>query len=323
MPRAGAGTVVEPAIAAAARDAALQRAIDDWRRWLTHERRASAHTVAAYGRDLAAFLGFLQEHLGAPPRLADLERLTAADFRAWMARRAGAGCGRGSTVRAMSVLRGFFRWLERNGHAANQAIRVVRAPRRPAAVPKPLTVGDTEDLLGSVSLLPGEQWEILRDAALFTLLYGCGLRISEALALDRRALAQGEALMIEGKGGKQRIVPIIPLVRETLAAYAAACPHRAGGDAPLFVGRRGKRLNPGVAQRRMRALRALLALPDSATPHALRHSFATHLLSAGGDLRSIQELLGHASLSTTQRYTEVDADKLMAVYEQAHPRAKG
>jgi len=312
--------VVVPALDATVADAGLRRAVDGWCRWLIHERRASGHTVAAYTRDLAAFLGFLQVHLGAPPRLADLETLAAADFRAWMARRAADGIGRNSTARALSVLRGFFRWLERNGHGANHAIVAVRGPRRPHAVPKPLTPDDAGELLDSVDLLQGEPWELLRDAALFTLLYGCGLRISEALGLARGDAPTGASLLVTGKGGKQRMVPVIASVREAVAAYTAVCPYRPGGHGPLFVGRRGGRLNPGVAQRRMRQLRTMLGLPDTVTPHALRHSFATHLLGAGGDLRAIQELLGHASLSTTQRYTEVDTAALMRAY-RAHPRA--
>ena len=313
--------MAETALDSPAADTALIRAIDDWRRWLTHEKRASPHTIDAYSRDLAGFLSFLQQHLGGPPRLRDLSGLSAADFRAWMARRAAAGLGRSSTARAMSVLRNFFRWLERNGHGGNHAIRAMRSPKRPHGIPRPLPVADTDLLLGSVDLLPGEPWETQRDVALFTLLYGCGLRISEALGLARRDAPTGDALRVTGKGGKERMLPVLPLVREAIRAYLAACPLRPGGEGALFLGRRGKRLNPGVAQRRLRELRVLLGLPQTVTPHALRHSFATHLLGAGVDLRSIQELLGHASLSTTQRYTEVDSESLMATYRAAHPRA--
>jgi len=303
-------------------DPALARAIDEWRRWLSHEKRASGHTIDAYSRDLGAFLAFLQNHLGVQPRLGDLEGLTAVDFRAWMARRASDGLGRSSTARAMSVLRGFYRWLERNGYGANHAIRAMRSPKRPHGIPKPLTVADAGLLLDSLDLLPGEPWEIQRDVALFTLLYGCGLRISEALDLNRGEAPVSDSLTVTGKGNKQRMLPVLPIVREAVRAYLTLCPWQPGNDAPLFLGVRGKRLNPGVAQKRLRQLRLLLGLPDSVTPHALRHSFATHLLSGGGDLRAIQELLGHASLSTTQRYTEVDSDSLMATYRAAHPRAK-
>lgn len=313
--------MAEAELATVSCDPALVRAIDEWRRWLIHEKRASRHTIDAYNRDLGAFLSFLQTHLGGPPGLSDMEGLAAADFRAWMARRASDGLSRSSTARAMSVLRGFFRWLEREGYGANHAIRAMRSPKRPQGIPKPLTVGDIDLLLGSVDLLPGEPWETQRDVALFTLLYGCGLRISEALDLNRHEAPAGDLLTVTGKGNKQRMLPVLPVVREAVQSYLKLCPWQQTGDGPLFVGVRGGRLNPGVAQKRLRELRLLLGLPDSVTPHALRHSFATHLLSGGGDLRAIQELLGHASLSTTQRYTAVDSDSLMAAYRAAHPRA--
>ena len=313
--------MAEAELATVSRNSVLARAVDEWRRWLTHEKRASRHTIDAYSRDLGAFLTFLQNHLGGQPCLTDLEGLAAADFRAWMPHRASDGLSRSSTARAMSVLRGFFRWLERNGYAANHAIRAIRSPKRPHGIPKPLTVADTDLLLGSIDLLPGEPWETQRDVALFTLLYGCGLRISEALDLNRREAPAGDSLTVTGKGNKQRMLPVLPVVREAVQAYLKVCPWQPGDGGPLFLGVRGKRLNPGVAQKRLRELRLLLGLPESVTPHALRHSFATHLLSGGGDLRTIQELLGHASLSTTQRYTEVDSDSLMAAYRAAHPRA--
>jgi integrase/recombinase XerC len=305
----------------AACGARLRQATEQWHGWLVHERRASRHTLDAYSRDLGGFLSFLGEHLGGPPELEDLEQLSAADFRAWMARRAADGASRSSIARAMSTLRGFFRWLERNDLGANHAIRAMRSPKRPGGIPKPLTVGDAGLLLDSVDLLPGEPWETQRDVALFTLLYGCGLRISEALGLSRAEAPTGQTLTVTGKGNKQRMVPVLPVVGEAVQTYLGLCPWQMEGDAPLFLGSRGKRLNPGVAQKRLRQLRILLGLPDSVTPHALRHSFATHLLGAGGDLRAIQELLGHASLSTTQRYTAVDSDSLLAAYRAAHPRA--
>jgi integrase/recombinase XerC len=300
---------------------ALASAVEDWRRWLIHEKRASRHTIDAYSRDLGGFLAFLGGHLGQAPELTDLENLAAADFRAWMAKRAGDGASRTSIARAMSVLRGFFRWLERNGHGANHAIRAMRSPKIPQGIPKPLTVADADLLLDSVDLLPGEPWETQRDVALFTLLYGCGLRISEALDLNRGEAPVGESLTVTGKGNKQRMLPVLPVIRAAVQTYLKLCPWQPGSDGPLFLGVRGKRLNPSVAQKRLRELRLLLGLPDTVTPHALRHSFATHLLGGGGDLRAIQELLGHASLSTTQRYTAVDSDSLMAAYRAAHPRA--
>lgn len=313
--------MAEAELTAPFHDPSLARPIDEWRRWLSHEKRASRHTLDAYSRDLGAFLSFLAVHLGGQPCLADLESLTAGDFRAWMARRSSDGLSRSSTARAMSVLRGFFRWLEREGYGANHAIRAMRSPRRPQGIPRPLTVGDTALLLDSVDLLPGEPWETQRDLALFTLLYGCGLRISEALGLSRGDAPVGDSLTVTGKGSKQRMLPVLPVVRDAVRAYLRLCPWQPGGNGPLFVGVRGKRLNPAVAQKRLRELRLLLGLPDSVTPHALRHSFATHLLGGGGDLRTIQELLGHASLSTTQRYTAVDSDSLLATYRAAHPRA--
>jgi len=290
--------------------------------WQTVERRASPKTVEAYGRDLSAFLDFLCEHLGTVPTVNDLSALRAMDFRAWLARRAGQGLARSSTARALSVVRGFFRWGERNGHFANHAIQTVRTPKVPQSVPKPLTPRDAADVIDIASTLSESAWINARDVALFTLLYGCGLRIAEALSMNRRDVPKGDSMTVTGKGGKQRMVPVLPVVREALADYLRQCPFVADGDAPLFLGVRGGRLSPRVAQGRMRVVRKMAGLPDSATPHALRHSFATHLLAAGGDLRSIQELLGHASLSTTQRYTAVDSARLLVEYRAAHPRAR-
>ena len=302
---------------------AVLRAIEDWRAWLAHERRLSVHTLDAYGRDLAAFLGFAAEHLGWAPGLRDLENLTAADFRGFLAKRHAFGLARASTARAMSCLRGFFRFLDRNGIAHNAAIGAVRTPKTPRPLPKALSEEEALEALGAIADLSGEPWIGKRDTALVTMLYGCGLRIGEALALNRSQAPKGETMVVTGKGGKQRLVPVLPVAAAAIDNYLAACPHALGGDGPLFVGARGKRLNPGVAQRQVRRLRARLGLAETATPHALRHSFATHLLSGGGDLRTIQELLGHASLSTTQRYTAVDAGRLVEVYRSAHPRARG
>ena len=301
----------------------LARAIEAWQAWLAAERRASPHTVAAYGRDLKSFLDFLTEHLGEVPSLAALAALRPADFRAFQARRAASGLAKTSLARGLSTVRGFFRFLDRRGLAANPSLALVRAPKLPVSVPKPLTVADaaaTLDLAGEADRQP---WFGKRDRALLMLLYGCGLRLGEALGLARREapLAPGR-LVLTGKGNKQRMVPVLPAVAESVADYVAACPHRLERDGPLFVGARGGPLHPRLVQRRMAELRALLALPDTATPHALRHSFATHLLAGDADLRAVQELLGHASLSTTQRYTAVDTERLLAVYDKAHPRAK-
>ena len=297
-------------------------AFDEWMRRLAHERRASAHTVAAYRRDLAAFFSFLAAHLGGAPALADLAALRPADFRGYLAHRRGEGLGAASMARALSAVRSFFRFLEREGRVHNPALGTVRTPKRPRAVPRPLAVGDAREALAQAADGAGAGWIRARDTAVLTLLYGCGLRISEALGLDRGVLPLGRSIVVVGKGGKQRMVPVLPVVREAVDAYAAAVPFALRPSDPLFVGVRGARLQPGIVQKRMRGVRAALGLPDSATPHALRHSFATHLLAAGGDLRSIQELLGHASLATTQRYTEVDSARLLEVYDAAHPRAR-
>jgi integrase/recombinase XerC len=294
-------------------------------RQLASERRASAHTVAAYGRDLAIFLDFLRDHLGGIADLAALSALTPRDMRAFLAHRAAADAEKTTQARNLSVVRSFFRYLDRQGLAGNDAIAVLRGPRLPKSVPKPLSEPDAATALDSTDLTARQPWIALRDAAVLGLLYGCGLRLSEALGLTRReAPVDGMSyLRITGKGRKQRLVPLLPAVIEAVDAYLATCPHRLAPDGPLFVGVRGGPLHPRLVQLLMEKLRAGLGLPDTATPHALRHSFATHLLAAGGDLRAIQELLGHASLSTTQRYTAVDAAKLMQVYEAAHPRAGG
>jgi integrase/recombinase XerC len=296
-------------------------AIAEWQAWLSTEKRASPHTAAAYGSDLARFLDFLTDHLGGAPDLADLAQLRAADFRAYLARRAGEDLAASSRARAMSVLRGFFRFLDRRGLAHNPALATVRSPKLPVSVPKPLTEIDAASTLASVD--DAQPWIAKRDVAVLTLLYGGGLRLAEALSLRRReAPLVAGAIRITGKGNKQRTVPILPVVAAAVADYLAACPHALGADEPLFVGARGGPLNPRLVQGRMAQLRRALSLPESATPHALRHSFATHLLAGGGDLRAIQELLGHASLSTTQRYTAVDMTRLIEIYDQAHPRAK-
>jgi integrase/recombinase XerC len=314
-----------PAPVAAARFPVLPdlgAAIARWQAWLRHERRASPHTVASYGRDLAGFCDFLQEHLGEPPGLGHLARLAAADFRAWLARRAGDGLERSSTARALSTLRGFFRFLDRHGLAHNPALGTIRTPKLPRAVPKPLTEADAGEAVAAAASLPREAWQGKRDAAVLALLYGAGLRLSEALGLVRANAPLCPCMLtILGKGGKERVVPILPAVAAAVADYVAACPWRLPPDGPLFVGARGGPLGPRLVQRQMERLRLSLGLPETATPHALRHSFATHLLGNGGDLRAIQELLGHASLSTTQRYTAVDGAALLAAYA-AHPRAR-
>ena len=302
----------------------LQDLIAQWQTWLRHERRASPHTVAAYARDLATFLAFLAEHRGGPAGLADLEVLTPGDFRAFLAARATAQLARSSRARALSVLRGFFRFLGRRNAVKNAALAAVRTPKLPKSLPRALSVEDAQDALDEASAIAARPWEGKRNLAILMLLYGGGLRIGEALSLARReAPTKPGTIAITGKGGKTRLVPILPVVAEAIRDYLAGCPHELAPNGPLFVGLRGKPLGARQVQGQMANLRARLGLDAHATPHALRHSFATHLLAGGADLRAIQELLGHASLSTTQRYTAVDAGRLAAVYDKAHPRAKG
>jgi integrase/recombinase XerC len=300
----------------------LRAAIGAWLDWLSAERRASAHTIAAYGRDLAAFFDFLGGHRGEVPSLAGMTNLSPPDFRAYLAQRAGLGRQRTTLARGLSVLRGFVRFLERRKLASAPALAVLRAPKLPASVPKPLTVEDAASVIDAAGELSLSAWQQRRDIAILTLLYGCGLRISEALGLTLAEAPCGDVLVVTGKGRKQRHVPVLAAVSEAIADYLVACPYPLAKDGPLFVGARGGPLNPRLVQRQMQMLRDMLGLPDTVTPHALRHSFATHLLGGGGDLRAIQELLGHASLSTTQRYTKVEPEHLLAVYQVAHPRAR-
>ncbi len=308
---------------AGAAEPALAAAAGGWLSVLADERRLSPHTLDAYGRDLAAFLRFLRRHLDFRPGLKDLENLRPADFRAYLAERHRRGLSGASTARAMASLRGFFRHLKRARLVGNAAIAAVRTPKVPRPLPKALDEKDALETVDAIGDLEPEDWIAKRDVAVMTLLYGCGLRIGEALALNRDAAPFGETITVTGKGAKQRLIPVLPAVARAVDAYLAACPHAPGEGGPLFLGARGKRLNAGVVQRQMRRLRDRMGLPATATPHALRHSFATHLLAGGGDLRTIQELLGHASLSTTQRYTEVDAERLRQVHRDAHPRARG
>jgi len=304
----------------------LATAVETWLSRLADERRRSENTIAAYRRDIRDFLSFLAEHRGEVPDLGALGALSVRDVRAWLARRAAEGRAKTSTARALSAVRVFFRYLERDGVAVSSALSLVRAPKTPRGVPRPLSEGQAKAVIAHDERC-GEppDWVARRDTAVLLLLYGCGLRIGEALGLDRADAPAADgalrSLMITGKGNKQRLVPVLPVVAEAIADYLAACPHELRSGDPLFVGVRGKRLQPRLIQHTMAGLRGALGLPASATPHALRHSFATHLLAGGGDLRTIQELLGHASLSTTQRYTEVDEAGILAAYRAAHPRA--
>jgi integrase/recombinase XerC len=296
-----------------------------WLAMLAHERRLSPHTTDAYARDLAQFLRFLTEHLGAPPDLGALSALKPMDVRAFLASRRAGGAESRTLVRQLAGLRSFARHIERKGHAAASAIVNVRGPKTPKTLPRPLSAGNAVAVTDIGTRLGEERapWVIARDAAVLTLLYGCGLRISEALQLRRKdAPVSGvRAITVLGKGGKVRQAPVIPRVSEAVASYLRQCPHPLPADGPLFIGACGGPLSPRVIQLAVERMRGALGLPASATPHALRHSFASHLLARGGDLRAIQELLGHASIATTQIYTKVDSARLLEVYRTAHPRA--
>jgi integrase/recombinase XerC len=307
----------------------VETAREAWRDWLKSERRLAAHTLVAYEHDVATFLGFMTSYLGKPPTLDALSKLKPAEFRAWLAERARQGLARTSTARAFSSVRSFFQFLDRRGLAHNASIGAIQTPKLPRSVPKALSERDMEDLLEAPAEQEREAWLDLRDAAVLLLLYGAGLRIGEALGLSKSVVEDllktgRDTLSVTGKGNKTRLVPLLPQAMEALRTYRDACPWLAarGPNEAFFVGARGGALDPAIVQKRVRDIRRGLGLAESVTPHALRHSFATHLLGAGGDLRTIQELLGHASLSTTQRYTDVDAARLTAVYRAAHPRAK-
>jgi len=301
----------------------------EFARWLAHlgaERRMSDKTVEAYGRDARQFLTFLTGHLGEPVSLAALAAIAPRDVRAFMAARRAGGIGSRSLMRSVAGVRSFARFLERDGKGKVAALAAVRAPKLGKTLPKPLGIATARRLAES-DLRAGEErepWVFARDAAVLALLYGSGLRISEALGLTRAAIpvpGTGEVIIVTGKGNKTRMVPVLPQVTKLVADYVALCPYDLGPDEPVFRGTKGGPLSPRIIQLAMARLRGALGLPDSATPHALRHSFATHLLARGGDLRAIQELLGHASLSTTQIYTAIDTEQLLNVYRNAHPRA--
>lgn len=307
----------EPDLAAAARD---------WLARLALERRASAKTVEAYARDLRQFLAFLAEHLGEAPTLKAFADLRPADIRGFLARRRADDVAARSLARALAGLRSFARFLEAEGRGNAAAFAAVRALKVAKTLPRPVAPDDAR-ALADVASRAGESrapWILARDAAAIALMYGAGLRISEALGVARRDAPVGDRdrLAVIGKGGKPRVVPVIAPVRVAIEAYLALCPYPLPPDGPLFVGAQGGALSPRLIQLAVERLRGALGLPESATPHALRHSFATHLLGGGGDLRSIQELLGHASLSTTQIYAAVDARRLMAAWADAHPRAR-
>lgn len=293
-----------------------------WLDALSHERRLSALTIDAYERDTRQFLLFLAGHAGGPARLADIRELRPADLRAFLASRRKDGAGARTLGRGLAGLRSFLRHLEKKGTVNAAGSRAIRSPKQGKSLPKPLTASQAVRVSSDEGQLAEEPWIAARNAAVLSLLYGSGLRISEALGLTSRDFPDGtRTLRVTGKGGKTRIVPLLPASLEAVRTYLRLCPYMPGPEQPIFLGARGGPLQPAIIQREMQKMRSALGLPETATPHALRHSFATHLLSAAGDLRAIQELLGHASLSTTQVYTGVDAARLLDIYERAHPRA--
>ncbi len=295
-----------------------------WLRRLEVERRASERTVEAYERDVRQFVTFFAHYQGRAVAPDDLADLKPADFRAFLADRRREGAGARSLGRHLSGVRSFVRHLEREGLASSAGAASMRAPKRPKSLPRPLSVPDALAVTEEAGAMAGEPWVAARNVAVLTLLYGCGLRISEALGLPGDALNDPAArsMTVTGKGNKQRLVPLLPAVLQAAAEYRRLCPHLLSADRPFFRGVRGGPLRAGIVQGEMQRLRGLLGLPDSATPHALRHSFATHLLAKGGDLRAIQDLLGHASLSSTQVYTGIEGNRLLEIYDDAHPRAR-
>lgn len=319
---------IAPATAQIEFDCADPTIAQEMTRWLSHlraERRLSPKTLEAYARDVRQLLDFLCEHWGARVTLTRFAALEASDIRAFMAMRRAGDIGSRSLMRTLAGLRSFGRFIEREGKGKLGALAAIRAPKVAKTLPKPLPVAAAKRLADADARAGEERepWILARDAAVLALLYGSGLRISEALSLKRREVplpGEGDVLVVTGKGNKTRMVPVLHNVLTLISDYVAICPYRLSPDGPIFVGARGGPLSARIIQLAMARLRGALGLPDSATPHALRHSFATHLLSRGGDLRAIQELLGHASLSTTQVYTGIDAERLLEVYRNTHPR---
>lgn len=302
--------------------AALAR---EWLMYLAGERRVSAHTIESYKRDLRQFLAFAAVHFGVPPSLATFANLAPSDLRAFLAARRGQGAGSRSLLRQLAGLRSFTRFLDRNGKGNALVFSTVKQPRAARGLPKPLGIAAALKVVATAGQSgAGEApWVRARDCAVVSLLYGAGLRISEALTIKRCDAPIGgrDVLTVTGKGNKTRAVPVLAAVRQAVEAYLALCPYHLTPEGPLFVGVKGGALRPRIIQLAIARLRGALGLPETATPHALRHSFATHILQRGGDLRAIQELLGHASLSTTQLYTAVDSTRLLEAYRSAHPRA--
>ncbi len=293
--------------------------------WLDLERAlkgVSENTITAYRSDVTGWLSFMMHHHGSGFGTGKIAELTISDMRSWMASERARGIGARSLARSLSAVKTFSRWIaERDGFDATGVLSA-RAPKFGKKLPRPLTPDAAQNMIGTVELQSAEPWIAARDMAVLTLLYGCGLRISEALSLTGRAAPLGETIRIVGKGNKERLVPVLPVARRAVADYVRECPYDLEDDMALFRGKRGGPLNPRLISKVTEQARMQLGLPSTVTPHAMRHSFATHLLNAGGDLRAIQELLGHASLSTTQAYTAVDTARLLEVYDAAHPRAQ-
>lgn len=301
-------------------DEELKQTIKQWQNWLAKERLYSEHTLDAYSRDLAIFLQNISEK---PLSLSDLQNLEVYDFRRFISRRAAKYVEKSSLGREISAVKNFFKWMSRSNIIKNQAITVITSPRRPKVLPKALDVDDSFSVLDEAPNLAKNEWQGLRDRAILTVLYGCGLRISEAISLNIGDINEkSETLRVKGKGNKERIVPLLPIIWQNIAEYLQKCPYKQNIGEPLFLGSRGERITARVVQRQVEKIRLYLGLPDTFTPHALRHSFATQLLADGADLRSIQELLGHASLMTTQRYTDVQTQTMQKEYHKAHPLEK-
>ena len=299
-------------------------ACDALQEWLDHQKSlkgSAENTVTAYAGDVSEFLVFITSHKGESQGLGALSKITISDMRAWMANSRGSGVGPRSLARKLSAVKVFYRWLAAREGFEPTAVLLTRSPKFTKKLPRPLAIDAARDMIETVEMQSLEPWVAARDAAVVTLLWGCGLRISEALGLKGIDAPLPQVMRITGKGGKERIVPVVKAARAAVDAYVKACPHILTDDGPLFRGVRGGVLSPRAIQKAMASARMQLGLPATATPHALRHSFATHLLNAGGDLRTIQELLGHASLSTTQAYTAIDTARLLDVYDNAHPKA--
>lgn len=321
MPVRQRGDAVEPSLPA------FPEILEPWEEHLSSIRRSSPHTVAAYLSDARDFLSFLQTHLGGEVELSTLTELSLTDYRAWIADRARKGFSATSTQRALSAVRALHRYWQRQGVEASSAVFELSLRQKGKCLPKALHVSEAEQVLENIANWQPEEWIGLRDKAILLLLYGCGLRISEALGVRQAILAQqSDVLRVRGKGNKERELPLLPVIRRAIEAYATASPYlspsRPKASQPLFFGARGAPLQPAIFQRQLQSLRKALDLPEFTTPHAFRHSFATHLLGAGASLRDVQELLGHASLSTTQRYTHLDTERLLNVYASAHPKAE-